>query len=73
MNVGVLPEKYRGVFGEDSRSSNKRDLPNPSLALEKFAITRDTWSILPTKGIIVGAMVARAQDRVDGDAHRRHE
>jgi hypothetical protein len=43
------------------------------LALEKFSITGDARSIPPTEGIIVGAMVARAKDRVDGEAHRGHE
>ena len=44
-----------------------------SLALEKFTITGDAWSIAPTQGIIVDAMVARTKDRVDGEAHRGHE
>jgi len=44
-----------------------------SLALEQFTITGDAWSIAPTQGIIVDAMVARAKDHVDGEAHRGHE
>jgi hypothetical protein len=44
-----------------------------SLALEKFTITGNAWPIPPTEGIIVGAMVARAKDRVYGEAHRGHE
>ena len=43
------------------------------MALEKFTITGDAWSIPPTQGIIVDAMVARAKDHVDGEAHRGHK
>jgi len=44
-----------------------------SLALEQFTITGDAWSIAPTQGIIVDAMVPGAKDHVDGEAHRGHE
>jgi hypothetical protein len=44
-----------------------------SMALEKFTITGDAWSIPPTQRIIVGAMMARAEDCVDGEAHRGYE